>query len=308
MSPKRWPSLSASTLIDAFGKPREQVYDRRQIRVQHQIALALVWLVAMLYLARLLDHICIPHADGALAQAADRVLHGELPHRDFADIYTGGLSYLNAAAFSIFGLRLIVLRYVLLLFALAWVPAVYYCAAHFLRPVGAAGLTLLAVVWTSPIYPAAMPSWYNLFFATFGAAALLRFSTGRRRRWLWVAGAMGGCSILAKIVGLYYVAACLLYLIVDEAITRPTPGEPGRGLAYRAVVATGLAAFIGCVFLLVRREELGEYFYHFLVPPAALATLTFAVVNRSEGQPTSRCIARFWSTSWPFLLGLSIPI
>src|SRR5262245_46811190 len=92
-----WLSLSASTLSDALsppGKARQQFDDGRQVWARHQIALAVVWLVAFLYLVSVLDHKWIPHDDGALAQAAERVLHGELPQRDFADIYTGGLSYL----------------------------------------------------------------------------------------------------------------------------------------------------------------------------------------------------------------------
>ena len=58
---------------------------------------------------------------------------------------------------------------------LAWVPAVFYIASRFVRPLAAGGITLLAVAWSLPNYSAAMPSWYNLFLATFGVAALFRF-------------------------------------------------------------------------------------------------------------------------------------
>jgi 4-amino-4-deoxy-L-arabinose transferase-like glycosyltransferase len=65
-----------------------------------------------------------------------------------------------------------------------------------------------------------MPSWYNLFFATFGAAALLRYSERGGRGWLVVAGVMGGCSVAVKITGCYYIAACLLYFVIHA-------GPPG---------------------------------------------------------------------------------
>ena len=61
-----------------------------------------------------------------------------------------------------------------------------------------------------------MPSWYNLFFATFGAAALLRYLEVRTRRWLFVAGVCGGLSILMKVIGAYYIAGVLLFLAFLE--------------------------------------------------------------------------------------------
>ena len=120
-------------------------------------------------------------------------MQGQLPHRDFAEIYTGGLSMIHALAFRVFGVNLMSLRICVFLFFLAWIPAVYYIALRFTSALGAGVVTLLAVAWSYPNYPAAMPSWYNLFFATFGAAALLRYLEVRRARWLFVAGVCGAC-------------------------------------------------------------------------------------------------------------------
>ena len=52
----------------------------------------------------------MPFDDGALAQSAERLLQGQLPHRDFDEIYTGGLTFLNAGAFRLFGISLWSLR------------------------------------------------------------------------------------------------------------------------------------------------------------------------------------------------------
>src|SRR5215831_3019999 len=41
----------------------------------------------------------LPWDDGTMAQAAERVLRGQLPHQDFNELYTGGLTQLHAAAF-----------------------------------------------------------------------------------------------------------------------------------------------------------------------------------------------------------------
>ncbi len=160
--------------------------------------IAVVLVLSALYAAHGLKRGWVPADEGFLGQSAERVLHGELPHREYSEGYTGGLTFLNAAAFRLFGTNLASLRYMLFLFFLFWVPAFYYAATHFVSAPVAAALTVLAVAWSIPNYPAALPSWYNLFFATFGLAALLRYLETERRGWLFAAGLCGGISFLFK--------------------------------------------------------------------------------------------------------------
>ena len=96
---------------------------------------------------------------------------------------------------------------------LAWVPVFFYVASRFATPLVAGGATLLAVAWSVPNYPAALPSWYNLFFATFGLAALLYHLQCENRFLLALAGACGGASFAFKHSGLFFIAAALLYLL-----------------------------------------------------------------------------------------------
>ena len=263
-----------------------------------------VWLASGLYVFHHLPGNWLPSDEGMLAQSAERVLHGEMPHRDFAEVYTGGLSYLHAAGFKLFGVRLLSLRYVLFSLFILWLPVVFYCASRLVGPLGAAAATLLAAVWTIPNYPAAMPSWYNLFFATFGAAALLRHSETRRRRWLVAAGLMGGCSVLIKITGLYYVAAALLYLPVHTATDAAEPrGAPTR--AYRLVVGGGVLLFAAAVLGLIRHHLTLKHAYHFILPETALAALTYRIVTRAD---RSASVSRLWRLLWPFLLGTALPL
>jgi hypothetical protein len=73
------------------------------------IIFLLVWMFSVTYVACNLKRGWVPHDEGILAQAAERILHGEMPHRDFDDPYTGGLSYLNAAGFRMLGTNLLTL-------------------------------------------------------------------------------------------------------------------------------------------------------------------------------------------------------
>src|SRR3984957_736405 len=146
-----------------------------------------VWLTSVTYIACNLTRGWAPEDGGILGQAAERTLHGEMPHRDFNDPYTGGLSYLDAAAFRILGTNLMSLRIVLFAFFILWVPAIFAAAREFSGPYASAAVTLAAVAWSVPNYSAAMPSWFCLFFATFGTLALLKYIRNPRLEFLILA-------------------------------------------------------------------------------------------------------------------------
>ena len=230
------------------------------------LGLAVVSILGALYLWQYLDRGWVPHDEGTLAQSAERVLQGELPHRDFDDVYTGGLSYLHALAFRVGEIRLPSIRRALFLFFLAWLPVVYFLATRWASIPVAVLVTLWAVTLSVPNYSAAIPSWYNLFLATIGIAALLRFLETRKRRWIFVAGLAGGLSILIKIVGLYYVAAVALTLLAweqsglgisgsPEPRPRTAGASPIGNRLYSATVLSGLLAFVAAIYLGLRSDR-----------------------------------------------------
>jgi hypothetical protein len=232
---------------------------------------ALAFVLSALYMAQELKRGWVPSDEGTLAECADRVLRGELPHRDYHEGYTGGLSYLNAAAFRLFGTNLASMRYMLFLFFLAWVPAVYYAASRFVSAPVASAVTLLAVAWGPPNYAAAMPSWYNLFFATFGLAALLRYTEVQTGRWLLLAGLCGGVSFLFKSPGLYFVAGTLFFLVFHEQ-TEPdsTPADRRANLWYRCFVVSSILLYEALLLLLLRKIANAATYFYFWVPELAI--------------------------------------
>lgn len=239
------------------------------MRLRHGVLLGLVWAISTLYAWHHLDRGWIPHDEGTHAHSAERVLQGELPHRDFDELYTGGLSFWNALAFETLGTDLRAIRLAMFAIFLVWVPAVYYVASRFAGPLPAGLVTLLAVAWSIPNYPGATPSWYNLFFAVFCGAALLRFVETRRQRWLVAAGLAAGLSILAKIVGLYLVGAAVLSLVYLEQ----TEGarETSGGRVYSLMLTSAAAGLVAVLGLLARTLPGPEPVVHFVVPGGALA-------------------------------------
>jgi hypothetical protein len=274
------------------------------------LILLLVWLLSLAYMASYLKRGWNPYDEGALAQSAERVLNGELPHRDFDELYTGGLSFLNALAFRELGTNLATLRVVLFATFLLWVPAVFYVASRFVSPLVAGSIVLLCVAWSVPNYSAAMPSWYNLFFAVFGVAALLRYLETNSRRWLFAAGICGGLSILVKIIGLYYVAAVSLFFLFREQCLADSRSDAAheRSRLYRLTVAVGSAIFLVLLFKLLKDGPARSELVYFFLPPLALIALLLSREFTGTREPDRKRFATLMRMLLPFAVGVALPI
>jgi hypothetical protein len=273
------------------------------------LVLALVWVICAWYVWQFVDRGWIPHDDGSLGQMAERVLQGDLPHRDFDEIYTGGLSMVYAGAFKLFGVNLRTIRVVLYICLLAFVPAVYLIASRFAAPPIAAAVALVSVMWSVPNYFAGLPSWYNLFLAGWGTLFVIRFTETRRARWLFAAGLCGGASFLAKLAGLYYLAAIFLYLMYRDSVAlTPRPGQAKRTGGFRIVKAVVYLAYFAAATLLVWPRLGAAEAVNILVPAGCVTLLLLSVEWRhGHGEWLSR-LRRLSRELIPFCAGAAIPI
>lgn len=251
------------------------------------LAALLVVALSTAGLAALRLDFMIPHDEGLLGQAAERALGGELPHVDFDDAYTGGQAFFHAAVFELFGHRSSVLRGVLLAASALFVVAFFALARCRLGTWPAAGLTVLAVAWSVPCYFAAMPSWYNLFLALFGVAALELGGRRFPRLAPLAAGLCAGLSILFKVVGVYWLVAAALAIVyrlqlADRA--RDGAAAHGSGPLPAAIGALALAS-VAAMALVVRRDLGIATLGLFLLPAAALAVLLVREELRPKARP-----------------------
>ena len=158
----------------------------------------------------------IPQDEGQIGQAAERFLQGQLPHRDFDDMYTGLLTVLHATAFRLLGVRTESTRWMLLAASLPFLICVYRVSRRWLRPPDAGGLVVLCGMWSVRLNPESMPSWYILFLTVGMLDALLSFLERPLLRWLFLAGLLAGLAVLFKITGIYLIAAGVLILMDHE--------------------------------------------------------------------------------------------
>jgi hypothetical protein len=164
-----------------------------------------------------------------------------------------------------------------------------------------------------------MPSWYNLFFATFGAAAMVRYLDVRARRWLVVAGACGGVSILIKVIGAYYIAGILVFLAFLEqseshgdsqcgnAEGQNLKDRPKNCWLYRLFNVGALLLFVATIVLLLRTKLDMNELYEFVLPSAAVVTLLL-LGERGVRAGTGQRFRTIFRLALPFLSGLAAPI
>ena len=276
-----------------------------------RLVFLLVWIVSAAYVFPFRLRGWIPPDDGVLAHSAERVLNGDIPHRDFPEIYTGGLSYWNALALRLFGIRLSSLRLMLFLSFLAFVPAVFAIASRFGSPVLSGLITLLAVAWSVPNHFSAIPSWYNLFLAAWGVLALMRHVETGQSRWLWLAGLLAGISCLFKVIGAHFIAASLLFLVYRERDLSASAGliaGKRRFSGYLFFLTAGLALFLAALLLTVRSHLREMEFVHFVAPAAMVCG--FLIWREATGDAGSfaRRIPVLMRLVLPFAAGALVPI
>lgn len=247
----------------------------------------------------------VPSDDGVLAQGAERVLRGELPHRDFDALWSGGLDWLNAGAFRVLGVRLSSLRVVVFVAWLIGLAAMFDAARGFLPVWGAALVTWCASLWTLPLSPDPLPSWYNLFLALIASAAVLRAIRGNSRRWMFAAGLAAGASIAVKIVGLYLAAAVFLFCVFEAQARTPAPGAP-RPRAWRWygwLVTAGLALFLGEVLSLIAYDPRVNTLSQFFLPSFAMAGVLVWREWKSDGSTDVARLRALAALVLPFIAG-----
>ena len=284
--------------------------DWRRLRTRGRTAFLLTWLASAAYVAPFLNQGWVPHDEGTIAHTAERVLNGERPHVDYDEPYTGGLTELHAVAFRWLGVRLSSLRIVLFLFFLLFVASFFAIASRVLSALIASLVTFGAVVWSIPNYIASMPSWYNLFFATFCVLAVLKHLESGRRVWLVCAGLSAGLSVLVKIVGLYAVAGIFVFLVYREQVlsANRARGDTRPSFSFLALKSLAGSVTLAALVWLLRDRLTLTNVVHFLIPPAALVGAVLGWESRDGRGRLRWRVTGLLRLIAPFLLGVFVPL
>lgn len=302
-----------SALTYGHARRSEQTRSEQLVGALSRLVRAAALIGGAVFVTWQLNRGWVPLDEGTLAESAQRVLAGELPHRDFAELYTGGLSFMNAGVLWLTGGNLFWLRVPMLLVFLAYLPCVYLIARRFASPTIATLAALFAVAWGPPVYPSAMPSWYQLYLAVIGAYFLIRHHETGRRTWLFWAGVIGGLSLCCKITGLWYVLAVVVYLAFRAQALAvgigATPVDQASPRWGSRIVLMAIPVAAAMVVVAILAEKLGPpELVNFLLPVVIVCALP--VWRAVRGIPTGDYsgLTSFMPSAVPFVAGVALPI
>lgn len=175
-----------------------------------QIAFAASMLVSLAFVVPVLYRGWVPFDEGWMMEQALRVRDGQLPHRDFTDLWTGGWSFVHAALLSVFGVSMAVMRTAILAAWTAGLVMLYRSVRAWAGPAVSGMSVVVASLWTLWAWQLPLLNW---LYAP-GALLVFLLMTGSSRRGEWwrlpAAGAVSGALFSLKITGLYLLAALLL--------------------------------------------------------------------------------------------------
>lgn len=260
-------------------------------RAQTGVAV-LMLLASVAYLTRFVPRGWEPHDEGMLGQAAERVLQGGVPHIDYADAYTGGLSWAYAAVFRFAGIDLLHLRWLLFAGAVFAIWLMYSLMRRHLQPIAAALATWVALGWSFPNYFAGLPSWWLLVCALECLWAFLRYLETGRLRYIALAGLAAGIAVAIKQTGLYLLIALFLSLLYEADLSKR---QSSAWLRVERIVRWGTAAtaLIVAVAILEPYALLAEEVY-LLLPVTACAVLLLrpstAEDQRQQATPAFKAV------------------
>ena len=151
--------------------------------------------------------------EGYFVQQAARVLHGQVPFRDFATLYSPGLLYLHAGAFALTGgPSLLVARALALAARAGLVLSLYAITRKFVRNpwwAAAPGVVVLLGFDDAPVRWEPHPGWLSTFFAVLAAWCLIHHPT--RRGYLCAGTAAAAAYAFKQNTGAFILLAILAW-------------------------------------------------------------------------------------------------
>jgi hypothetical protein len=177
--------------------------------------------------------------EGNYAHIAERLLSGEVLHRDVQDLHPGFINFVNTAAFGVFGTNLVSLRYPLVAAMFAVSLLVWWLLARrslLLATVASVSVNALGVVQF--LNPTA--HWYSLF-ATVVLVGWLQWVPAHPVRTVGAGLLIGIVALFRQLTGVWVAMAVLVVLLREQSeVTRARDRLVARGL-----ILVMLAALIG---------------------------------------------------------------
>ena len=165
------------------------------MRSEFAIGIAL-FLFCVAYLFAFRHYSSLEPDEGIVLAGAERILHGEVPYRDFFSFYTPGSFYLVALLFRVFGDSLTVARTSLAVTG-AGCSVITYVLARRVCSRGIALFAALLATITGMAYRfLVLHNWYSTLLCCLAVYVAVQLIDSRRQMWAFATGSLTALTIL----------------------------------------------------------------------------------------------------------------
>jgi hypothetical protein len=252
--------------------------------VDASIALALFF-AAFAYFHRTLHLTLELRDEGFLFFNIARVAHGEIPHRDFIEVYGPGAYALTAPVFHFFGDRVLPVREILAIFRASAVAFSYIIARHFTpRPFALLGALVAMAYWGRSIWMFTTPyaALFTIPLCMLSLVFLLRAETTGNRRTYVSSGFLCGVAMLFKWSLAAMSAYGMILAIFASGMLRDPSSPNPRTHRIAVIAAVALAGAAGVVPFLDILTPI-DYLLHFAPIHALLALVVVRFSRTGDG-------------------------
>lgn len=163
------------------------------------------------------DRSWIPSDDGQYAHVAERVLDGEVLHRDTEEFHAAPVHLIHALALQVWGRDLVSLRYPIAILAISQALLVLLCFSAGRRPLYVGVVAALSVALIGPLQIAdPTPNLYALFTAIAICTVMIRLRPSGRQQVL-VGALLAVTFYFRQITGIFAAMAVLTTMLSDTA-------------------------------------------------------------------------------------------
>ena len=246
------------------------------------LAVAVGVVVSAAIVLRYYDRMWLPGDDGYYAHIAQRVLGGEVLHRDVQALHPGYVYLVDALALRLFGPSLVSLRYPLVATGIIQATLV---GTMFVRRsrVGAVAAAVLFTSLSYVLFPTPSVHWYCLFVLVLIVCALRWIPPDSPWRPLVVGFLVGVEGFLRQLTGAFVGIGVVAYLL-SETTPRAEAGDPAtpgrRPWLARGVL--GACTLLLGAYLLAKSAPLAAVLFGVGVPAALGAAMYRASAGGRE--------------------------
>ena len=217
-------------------------------------------------------NIVLERDEGEYVYAAQEILRGKLPYKDFYNMKFPGVYYFNALIFFLFSDSLSVVKFTLLL--------LNFCSAFFIYRIAcvwynnqigklAAGIFLIFCSCFSAQGWTANAEHFVIFFGTMGIFVAGLFFTKNNILYFFLAGFFLACATICKQQGILFAVFQVIQLILSKTLFQRNRISAISFFKTLAVYVLGFSIPIGLMLIYFYEKKVLDDFYFFTVQYAS---------------------------------------